>query len=147
MESSTKSPDTNRDIAVRYFNEVVGAGNLELIEELVHPDAQDLSGEWSKGREGFREHISWFHSSFELEIAIDRIIADEEYVVVYWRVKGRHIGPAFGIEPSGKVVENSAISTLRFRDELIVEYEVLFNMMKFFVQLEDLGSWASSFYK
>ena len=140
-------PDTNRDIAVRYFDEVVGAGNLELIEELVHPDARDLSGDWPKGREGFREHISWFHSSFELEIAIDRVIADEEYVVVYWRVKGRHIGPAFGIEPSGKVVENSAISTLRFRDGLILEYEVLFNMMKFFVQLESLGSWASHFYK
>jgi predicted ester cyclase len=141
------SADINKDIAVRYFGEVVGGGKLELIEELVHPDARDLTGEWSKGREGFREHISWFHSSFELEIAIDRVIADEEYVVVYWRVMGRHIGTAFGIEPSGKVIENSAISTLRFRDGLIVEYEVLFNMMNLFVQLESLGSFASHFYK
>ena len=77
MELSNMSVDTNRDSAVRYFNDVVGAGNLKLIEELVHPEAQDLSGEWSKGREGFREHISWFHSSFEPEIAIDRVIADE----------------------------------------------------------------------
>ena len=147
MELSTMSMNTNRDSAVRYFNDVVGAGNLELIDELVHPEAQDLSGEWSKGQEGFREHISWFHSTFELEIVVDRVIADEEYVVVYWRVKGRHIGPAFGIEPSGKVVENSAISTMRFRDGLIVEYEVMFNLINLLVQLEDLGAWAGNFSK
>ncbi|MEA3438644.1 MAG: ester cyclase [Chloroflexota bacterium] len=147
MDLSTMSVDTNRDTAVRYFNEVVGAGNLELIEELVHPEAQDLSGEWPAGREGFREHISWFHSSFELEITIDRVIAGEEYAVVYWTVRGRHVGLAFGIEPSGKVVENSAISTMRFRDGLIVEYEVMFNMINLFVQLESLGSWAVYFSK
>jgi len=141
------SVDTNRASAIRYLNDVVGTGNLELIEELVHPEAQDSSGEWSKGREGFREHISWFRSSFELEITIDRVIADEEYAVVYWRVKGRHIGPAFGIEPSGKVVENSAISSMRFRDGLIVEYEVMFNIINLFVQLESLGSWATYFSK
>ena len=141
------SVDTNRDTAVRYFNDGVGAGNIELIEELIHPEAQDLTGEWSKGREGFREHISWFHSSFELEIAIDRVIADEEYVAVYWRMKGRHVGPAFGIEPSGKIVENSAISTMRFRDGLIVEYEVMFNVMNLLVQLESLGAWAGNFSK
>jgi len=141
------SEDNNRESAIRYFNDVVGAGNLELIEELVHPEAQDLSGEWPKGQEGFREHISWFHSAFELEIAIDRVIADEEYAVVYWRVKGRHVGPAFGIEPSGKVIENSAISTMRFRDGQIIEYEVMFNMFNFFIQLENLGSWAGYFSK
>lgn len=136
---------TNRDSAVRYFNDVVGAGHLEPIEELVHPEAQDLTGEWSKGREGFREHISWFHSSFELEIAIERVIADEEYVALYWKMKGRHVGPAFGIEPSGKFIENSAISTMRFRDGLIVEYEVMFNAINVLVQLESLGAWAGKF--
>ena len=139
------SVDTNRTSAIRYFNDVIGTGNLELIEELVHPEAQDLSGEWSKGREGFREHISWFRSSFELEITIDRVIADEEYAVVYWRVKGRHVGSVFGIEPSGKVVENSAISSMRFRDGLIVEYEVMFNMINLFVQLGSLGSYSNYF--
>jgi predicted ester cyclase len=100
-----------------------------------------LSGEWSDGKEGFREHISWFHSAFDISnLDIERIITDEEHAVVYWRVEGRHIGPAFGIEPSGKEIKNSAISTLRFLDGKIFEYEVLFDMMNFFVQVGDLGS-------
>jgi predicted ester cyclase len=145
MEVALMSIDTNRDTAIRYFNDVVGAGNLELIDELVQPEAQDLTDEWQIGQEGFRDHISWFHSAFDLKIEIDRVLADNEYVVVYWRVKGHHIGRAFGIEPTGKLIENSAISTMRFRDGLILEYEVLFNMINLFAQLGSLGSYSSYF--
>ena len=137
---------TNKENAICYFNDVVGKGNLEPINDLVHPEAKDLSGEWSTGKEGFREHISWFHSSFDVSnIEIERLIADEEYAVIYWRVKGRHIGPAFGIEPSGKKIENTAISILRFREGKIIEYEVMFDMMNFLIQVGDLGSWARYF--
>ena len=139
--------ETNRDVAVRYFNEVVGAGNLALIDELVHPEAQDLSWEWPKGRKGFRDHISWFHSSFDTEITITHVIADDEYAVVYWNLKGSLVGHAWGLEPSDKIVENSAISTLRFKDGMIFEYKVLSNMLNLLVQLEDLGAWADKFSK
>jgi predicted ester cyclase len=138
--------DTIKDSATRYFYDVVGKGELELIDDLVHPEAKDLSGQWSTGKEGFREHIAWFHSAFEIhKLDIERIIADDEYAVVYWRVKGRHIGPAYGVEPSGKEIENTAISTLRFLDGKISEYEVMFNMLSIFVQLGDLGSMARYF--
>ncbi|MFO7546679.1 MAG: ester cyclase [Trueperaceae bacterium] len=135
-----------KDKAVRYFNEVVGKGDLEPIDELVHSEAKDLSGIWSDGKEGFREHISWFHSAFDVSsLDIERVITDGEHAVVYWRVKGRHVGPAFGVEPSGKEIENTAISTLRFQDGRIIEYEVSFDLMNFFVQVGDLGSLARHF--
>lgn len=137
---------TIKDNAIRYFNDVVGKGNLELIDDLVHPEAEDLSGEWSTGKEGFREHISWFHSAFDISnVDIERLITDEEYAVVYWRVKGHHIGPAFGIEPTGKEIANSAISILRFLEGKIITYDVRFDMMNFLVQAGDLGSWARYF--
>jgi ketosteroid isomerase-like protein len=139
------SVDSNLKLAIRYLNNVVGGGNLALIEELVHPEAQDLSGQWSKGREGFYEHISAFRMAFEPEIAIERVVADEEYAVVHWKAKGRHVGPAFGIEPTGRPVENSFTSTLRFREGMIVEYEVMYDMLNFLVQVGCLGPWASKF--
>jgi ketosteroid isomerase-like protein len=139
------SVDSNRDLAIRYITDVVGGGNLALIEELVHPEAQDLSGPWSQGREGFREHISSFRSAFDPEVAIQRVIADEEYAAVYWIGKGSHEGPALGIEPTGKPVENDFISTLRFRDGLIVQYEVMVDMLRLLVQLGCLGPWKSEF--
>lgn len=112
-----------KDVAIRYFHDVVARGDLGAIDDLVHPEAKDASVRWSDGREGFREHISWFRSAFDISnLDVERIIADEEYAVVYWRLRGRHVGPAFGIEASGKEIENSAISTLRFRDGSIVEY-------------------------
>lgn len=137
-----------KDCAIRFFNEVVYKGDLERINDLVHSKAKDLSGEWSDGKEGFREHFSQWHSAFDIsDLEIERVIADEEYAVIYWRVKGRHIGPAFGIEPSGKEIENSAISTLRFLDGKIFEYEVLFDMVNFYIQVGDLGYLARHFNK
>lgn len=127
---------TIKENIMRYFSEVVGNGNLEPINDLVHPQAKDLSGEWPDGREGFRQHISWFHSAFDISnITVERIITDGKYAAVYWRVKGRHIGDAFGLEPSGKQIENSAISTLRFLDGKIFEYEVMFDMLFFLCKL------------
>jgi predicted ester cyclase len=137
--------DANRASAIRYFDDVIDGGNLALIEELVHPEAQDLSGPWPKGREGFREHISWFRMAFEPEITIERVVAEGEYAVVHWQAKGCHVGPAFGIEATGRPVENSMISTLRFQDGMITEYEVMFDMLKFLVQVGCLGPWAEEF--
>lgn len=139
------SADRNKALALRYFNEVVGKADLDLIDELVHPEAQDRAGEWPPGPAGFREHIIWFHSAFDLGIEVDRVIADEEYAVVYWTVQGEHIGPAFGLEATGKYIKNTAISTLRFQENRIIEYQVLFDMMSFFIQAGSLGSWESCF--
>ncbi|MEA3376526.1 MAG: ester cyclase [Chloroflexota bacterium] len=137
--------DANRNLAIRYLNDVVGGGNLALIDELVHPEAQDLSGPWPKGREGFREHVSSFRSAFDPKVSIERVIADGEYAAVYWMGKGRHVGRAFGIGPTGRPVENDFISTLRFRDGMIVQCEVLFDMLRFLVQVGCLGPWESEF--
>jgi predicted ester cyclase len=139
------SAKRNKEIAFKYFEEVVGKANIDLLNELVHPKAQDRSGEWPPGREGFQEHITWFHSAFDLQVEVDRVIADMEYAAVYWRVQGLHIGPAFGIKETGKYINNSAISTLRFKDGCIIEYQVLFDMLRFFIQAGSLGSWAGYF--
>jgi ketosteroid isomerase-like protein len=137
--------DSHRDVAIRFFDAIVGRGKLALIDELVHPEAQDLSGPWSEGREGFYEHISWFRMAFEPEITVERVVADEEYAVVHWRAKGRHVGPAFGIDPTGRPIENSMVSTMRFQDGMIASYEVMFDMLKFLVQVGCLGPWESEF--
>ena len=55
------------------------------------------------------------------------------------------MGPAFSIEPMGVAVENDFISTLRFRDGLIVAYEVMVDMLRLLVQLGTLGPWESKF--
>jgi hypothetical protein len=128
-----------------YITEVIGRGDLSLIEELVHPEAQDLSGPWAEGREGFREHISSFRMAFEPEIMVERVVADEEYAVVHWRAKGRHVGPAFGIEPTGRPIENSFMSTMCFQGGMIASYEVMFDMLSFLVQVGCLGPWESKF--
>jgi ketosteroid isomerase-like protein len=139
------SVNANRDLAIRYVNDVIGEGNLALIDELVHPEAQDLSGPWPPGPQGFYDHISSFRQAFEPEITIERVIADQEYAAVYWGAKGRHVGLAFGIEATGLPVENSFISTLRFQDGRIVAYEVMVDMLNFLVQIRRLGPWARVF--
>jgi ketosteroid isomerase-like protein len=139
------SIQSNRELAIRYVDEVIGEGNLALIDELVHPEAQDLSGPWPPGPLGFRQHIAGFRGAFEPQVTVERVITDEAYAAVYWQAKGRHVGAAFGIEPTGRPVENSFISTLRFRDGMILNYEVMVDMLTFLVQVGTLGPWAGEF--
>ena len=37
-EEVAMSVDSNRNMAIRYVDEVIGGGNLALIDELVHPE-------------------------------------------------------------------------------------------------------------
>ena len=111
-----------------YFDEVVGKGRLELIEDLAHPDVIDEANQafgGPPGRAGLVAHVKGFNRNVDdLEVTIERIVGDEETVMAWWSFTGIHVGPWLGRPPTGQPIQATAFSFFDLTDERISRYNL-----------------------
>ncbi|KJE19784.1 putative ester cyclase [Frankia torreyi] len=123
------SIEANKEIARRLYEEVVNYGKAELLETFVADDGDDATRQhagWSIGRAGFREHLEWLRSAVpDVRTTVTDLVAEDDRVVVYWRIEGTHQGELFGAPATGKPIDATSISLITFRDGQIVNYTVL----------------------
>ncbi len=123
------SIEANKDIARRYFEEFVNERRLDVLEEIVAPDAVDETRAYSGGtgdRDDFRQHALWLWDNVQdVKATITDLIAEGDRVVVYWRIEGIHQGTIFGVPGTGKAFTGNSISTMTIQDGRVVRYTVL----------------------
>lgn len=131
------SIEANKMVARRYFEEFLNQQRLDVMEEIVAPDAVDetqLKAGHSEGRDDFRRHAQWLWGAVQgVKTTVTDLIAEGDRVVVYWKIEGVHQGVLFGVPPTGKAFIGSSISTITVRDGKVVRYAVLpdkFGMIK-----------------
>ncbi|MEV4091751.1 ester cyclase [Streptosporangium saharense] len=127
-ETSREATEVNRAVARRFYEEVVSQGRLEVLDEIVAEDGTDAAGPalGGGGRAGFVQHITWLRQAVEgVTATVTDTVAEDDRVVVYWTIEGVQRGEVFGAPPSGRRFVGQSISTIRFRDGQIIEYEVL----------------------
>jgi steroid delta-isomerase-like uncharacterized protein len=113
----------NREFARRWMNEIWNERRDETVEELMAPDAigHVESGEVI-GREPFLAYRAALLNAFpDLRITVEDTLADDESVVVRWRVNGTHQGDGLGVPPTGRGVSISGMTWFRVRDGRAVE--------------------------
>lgn len=129
----------NKQLARRFFDEVVAKGQVEKLDNIATPDIFDHSAEpmgWAVGRAGFGQHIEWLHGSVSgIEIAIDDMIAEGDRVVVYWTLGGTQTGELFGVPATNKAFAATAISLLTFTEGQLSEYMVRPDVLSILQQL------------
>jgi steroid delta-isomerase-like uncharacterized protein len=114
------STEENKAIFRRYIEEISNQGNLELADEifdryLAHePDGSVL--------EGSAEDVKRFEAEFDnafpdSHTTIEDQIAEEDKVMIRWRMSGTHLGEFRGMAPTGKEIELNGISIFRFSEE------------------------------
>ena len=136
---------TNKLLASRFFDEIIGSGKLALIDEIISSDAIDRT-QSAPGRDGFRQHVNWFRSAFpDLKITISNLISEGERVVVYWTIEGTQQGEFWGIQPTGRKVSGGAISVITVKEGQITEYNVMPDRLGILIQLGSLGDFAGRF--
>ena len=138
------TPEDNKRVVRRFFEELGGEGNWALLEELVAPDAVHVvSTPWVPGREGFRQHILWFRNAYpDMHLTVDDLIAEGDRVIAFWTMRGTHQGECWGVQPTGRHVVFSALSRLRVRNGQVCEYEVRPDRLDILLQLGSLGHYA-----
>lgn len=122
---SSTDADTHRARFERFCREVLEAGQLEAVDELVGPDVVSHAP-WpvqAPGRGGFKTAIAAFHDAFgELRIELRDVIAERDKVVGYLTVNGMHRGTFAGRAATHARVSYDEMVIVRFEDGVIVEH-------------------------
>ncbi len=119
------SPDENKALIRRMFDEFYNRANLDLADELFSDDYANWSGTQRAvlGPDGMKAIIRSQHAAFPDQVtAIDDVIAEGDKVVVRGTDTGTHTGTAFAnIPTSGKAFSITWIYIFRIENGKIAE--------------------------
>ena len=131
--------EANKATAMRFYEEVVAQGNLDLIDELVHEnhvEHEEFPG-LNPGREGVKEFFGMFRNAFpDLKFTVEDMMADGDKVVARVTVEGTHRGPFLDMEPTGHTISVPTVDIMRFADGKMVEHWGVTNELR---MMQDLG--------
>ena len=131
-------PAENKRIAMRFYDEVVNAGDLSLIPELIADDFVDheeIPG-LPRNREGVRQWVEMTRSAFpDLTITVMKIVGEDDEIWVHSRMTGTHRGEFLGMPPTEKKVDVEAIDRVRVRDGKAIEHWAVTDLMGLMQQL------------
>jgi steroid delta-isomerase-like uncharacterized protein len=132
------SDRTNLQIAIDYTEQGWGKGNLQIIDELVAPEAIDhhpLAG-MEANREGAKKSIQAIHNSFPDTTfkVLDSFEADNK-VATRWVFEGTHQAEFFGVPTTGRHVTTSGIMIFRIENGQIQEWWHEYDLFGFMNQL------------
>jgi steroid delta-isomerase-like uncharacterized protein len=115
--------EDNRARALRWMQQIWNERRESTIDELMHPDAVGhMEGGDVYGPDGFKAgRASLLDALPDLTIEVEDSVAENDAVVLRWRVTGTHKGSGLGLPPTGKAVNFRGISWFRFADGQMVE--------------------------
>jgi predicted ester cyclase len=116
----------NKRLVRRALDEIYTNGNLELADELIHPDFvshEPAHPDLPSGPESVKQTVRSLQSTFgELRFDVQDEIGEGDKVVQRATMSGRQIGPLLGHEPSGKEFAVRHVYIWRIADGKIIEH-------------------------
>ena len=126
------------EVARQWFREVWDEGREDAIERLMAPNAvaHGLGEAPLTGPDEFKPIFRMFREALgDLQIEVARTVVEGEMVAVHCRVRGKHVGNAFGAPATWRPVEFWGITILRVRNGLIVEGWNAYDFLSMYQQL------------
>lgn len=124
----------------RFYDEVIGSGELGLIDELVTDDVVDheegLPGQ-PTGKEGVRFFVNAMREAFP-DITLkttEPTMADGDLEAARTILTGTHQGELMGVAPTGKTVEFESIDIIRLENGRVAEHWGVTDVMGLMQQL------------
>ncbi len=119
------TPEANKDLAVRLYEEVINQENKAVIDAIFAPDVilhDPLTGT-HQGIEAFKGLLGMFDGAFpHHRVAVEAVLAEDDYVAVLHTHYATHNGPFMGMAPTSKAVEIGGIEMFRIANGRIVEF-------------------------
>jgi predicted ester cyclase len=112
-------------LALEFNREVQTNGRLDLVDHYVHPDFRNGTAEPGvvDGRDGVRATMAALHAAFaDLTLEIVHCFGHDDVVATHKILRGRHVGPWLGQQPTGEPVALRVMDFLRFADGKIIEH-------------------------
>ena len=116
---------TPEETLIQLYDGVWNGNNPEAADELVHEaytiHDRELAAEM-EGPDLYKALASRTREIFpDMEFTVEEMISSGEKVALRWTMTGTHEGPMFGVEPTGRQVELTAIEMNRFVEGNLIE--------------------------
>ena len=124
--------EDNKMLVRRYIEEIINTGNVDRIPEFISPDYFEVHDgkEYPIGIEGAKEHVLGVRNTYpDLELIIEKQIAEGDWVVTCIVAQGTHKGPWLNIKPTNKFVKYTGVNINRVVDGKIVEHGGAANLL------------------
>jgi steroid delta-isomerase-like uncharacterized protein len=116
------SPEENKAIVRNYIQAVWNEGDMQTVDDVVVPDFVQHVGMVNQGREGIHRFFAMVRAAFpDIRNTADEVLADGDKVYVRSTITGTHRGTFFGVPPTGKAVNFTAMNIIRLHDGQLVE--------------------------
>ena len=118
------STEENKQLVLRWREEIWNKRNVTIIDELHAPD---YVGHYSgipgpiRGREALKHLFAAYLAGFEIQVTPEFLIAEGDKVVVHDTSRVKHTGTFQGIAPTGKEVTVTSTDIYRIADGRIAE--------------------------
>ena len=118
------STETNKAVVRRYYDEVLNARQVDVLDEIAVADYQEndpLPGQ-GDGRQGLKERATVFVDALASSFTLEDLIAEGDRVVVRWTNNGTHVGDFVGIPPTGRSFRIAGIDIHRLDNGRLAEH-------------------------
>jgi predicted ester cyclase len=115
--------EQNKEAFRRLFEEVLGGGDLAVLDELVAPDMVEHQPGLQSGREGMRSLVHLLRGAYpDLRYTIEDITTDGDKVWGRVTARGTNNGSFLGHPPTGRTMTITVMDICRFANGQIVEH-------------------------
>lgn len=119
-------PDTNKEVAVRWFDQVWNQKSEAAIDELFSPQGNAYGfpepDSVVTGPEAFKQLHRDFCGAFpDLRITLDDMVAEGDVVALRWHVDATHTGDHLGFPATGRKANLTGMSFLVVRQGQVVD--------------------------
>jgi predicted ester cyclase len=131
------TPDRNRTTILRFFREVMGAGDLDLLDELAIEDYEDhvaLPGQ-GHGRYGLKQRVARIRAAFQPRHRLHEVIVDADSVAVHWTLSGFHSAEFLSLQPTGNPIEFDGVDMYLMREGRMAAHWNVVNLWAFYRQV------------
>jgi predicted ester cyclase len=109
-----QSEERNKAVVLRIFTEILSQGKYQVAAEIYAQDFVNHDPTKDIGVEEDQSNNRGWRAAFpDLEITVEREIAEGDFVTVLWRARGTNSGSGNGLSASGKKTEGRGISVFR----------------------------------
>lgn len=129
--------DGHRATIRRFFEDVVGRGDIDLIDALAVEDYLDhvaLPGQ-APNRDGLKWRIGVIRGALSPRHTLHDVLVDDDLVAVRWTLRGEHTGPFIGLAATNKPFELDGIELYRMRDGRMAEHWNVVDLFRFYTQV------------
>jgi steroid delta-isomerase-like uncharacterized protein len=121
---SDKTTAANKELVRRFYQEVYVDWNMAMVDAALSP--RFVSHDWPEGGatgpQAFRDYYSVLRSAVpDAHYVVDDLIAEDDKVMVRWRLLGTHQGAFNGIPATGRPITLKGIAVYRVEGGKLME--------------------------